>query len=58
MNEADKENWDQASEIADMHKVLQTLEPNSDGDELVLTSRWYHICNGAFCYYKWALTSK
>jgi len=55
MNEGDKENWDQAAEIAGMHKILQTLEPNSDGDELVLTSRWYHICNGALCCYKWAL---
>jgi len=38
MSEGDKENWDQAAEIAGMHKILQTLEPNSDGDKLVLTS--------------------
>jgi hypothetical protein len=35
MNEGDKENWDQAAEIAGMHKILQTLESNSDGDELL-----------------------
>jgi len=52
MNEGDKENWDQVAEIAGMHKILQTLEPISDGDELVLTSRWYHICNGALHCYK------
>jgi ubiquitin C-terminal hydrolase len=38
MNEGDKENWDQVAEKAGMHKILQTLETNSDGDEPVLTS--------------------
>jgi hypothetical protein len=51
VNEGDKENWDQAAEIAGMHKILQTLEPSSDGEEPVLTSRWYHNCNEAlYCY--------
>jgi len=52
MSEGDKENWDQAAEIAGMHKILQTLEPSSDGDKLVLTSRWYRVCNGALRSYK------
>ena len=52
VNEGDKENWDQAAETAGMHKILQTLEPSSDGDELVLISRWYHICNGTLRCYK------
>lgn len=31
VNEADKENWDQAAEIAGMHEIFQALEPSADG---------------------------
>jgi hypothetical protein len=52
VNEADKENWDQAAEIAGMHEIFQALEPSADGGELVLTNSWYHIHNGALYFHK------
>jgi hypothetical protein len=57
VNEADKENWDQATEVPGVHTILQTLESSADDGELVVTNRWNHVINGTSYSHKRALTS-